>query len=263
MALNMLRRASDTSALKSARRRPSGRADNRCKSFTSTRTLQDFQSAANIASESLGGASIWLGPEELISGRFIAHNHGFVPSNDELHLVLRFIKGKHFWQKDRMEVIDSNSGKPFAGGARIVMNSEGYVLLDKNGKTAVKCMETTDQSIPETSIVICGSRPLTPGDQPTSKKSGYYPWFKVSVDKTSDELSIELWTGSRYCELWYAEDIRKKDEVTLKGVTDDDYVCKIAEWDVVSAAESDPALMICLSVAVERLTSDMENPQDV
>jgi hypothetical protein len=196
---------------------------------------------------------IWEGPEEVIRGRLIAQNGGFLPESDTIRLMLNPTKRKRLWQRDILDLIDCDSGRPYAGGARIQLNPNGFYLLTMSNKVVVKCFEEFNPKTQQHEYIICSTISLTDGDEQCSNLRGFYRWFKVSVDESSHELSLDLWSGTQYYPLWYAEHLKKGQEIYLKSISDDEDVGKLVNNEIFSFAGIDPAVMICLGVAVQRL----------
>lgn len=250
MGLNndMLRRASDTKAI--SKRGRSKSVFHKSLNFKSEALVNQISASTHD--------DVWLGPEEVIRGRRLtAGDAGFLCPHDTLRLSIKNVKRKHFWQKNQLDVIESESSKPFAGGARIRHNPSGFDLIDKAGKVAVKCFEQVNVKTQQSNFIICSTQWLTANDEPFCETPFFYRWFKVSLDDTRSECTLDLWSGSDYYPLWYAEKINLGNDVTFKTVADDEYVGKLSENELSSFACADPALMICLLVSLQRLTSQI------
>jgi hypothetical protein len=243
----MIRRASDTRLLRRKSKMTKELSSSARKSMPLMRSCRTVK-----ISDQDDTSGIWEGPEEFIRGRLLVEIAGFEPQQDMLRVKLRQNKRKHFWQKDRLDVVNSTNGEVFAGSARVQYTPCGFDLIGKN-KIVVRCVENWNATEKQREIIICSTRPLSGRHVPEEMHDNFYRWFKATVDKTTNDFSLELWSGSQYYPLWYADDIAEGKEIVLTSVTDDVDVGKLCGDEIVTFDGVDPSMMICVGLAMQRL----------
>jgi hypothetical protein len=159
-------------------------------------------------------------------------------------------------------------GQPYAGGVNFeerkrLLKDRQYFLRDPSG--SVKAMTAVDGNVDYVNAcIIYGLAPLvdTPPHRGVVLEDGvaFYPWFRV-VDDHPEFTSIDYYDGAAFKPFLRARPDRQEHTVGLliKSASEHHTVGHLVKvrhggklgWDVTCAPGVDPAMMLCITAAME------------
>ena len=166
-------------------------------------------------------------------------------------------------------VFDATTKQPYAGGVTFVerkrvLKDRIYVLRDKDQKPiALTCVDGSVDYV--NACIIYGTKPLVSGTVPQDlvlQEDGvtFYPWFRA-VDDHPSYTSIDHWDGATFQPFLRARPDKAEHAVGLLIRSASEHhtfghLVKVKHgdkcgWDLTVAPGVDPAMMLCITAAME------------